>query len=93
MNMKKKKPIPIPSNCLSCSKCDTADCPMGVLEESFKHRTVCSSYENRFEYTTCKHLGRLVNHGLELCFAEEDVNFPKCGPECPKYEEVKVLLQ
>lgn len=86
----KKNSVEISRSCLSCSKCDTEECPLDNMTESMKHTTICSAYDTKFEYTTCKHLGRLVNQGLELCFAEGDVNFPKCGPECPSYDEVKV---
>ena len=38
----------------------------------------------------CKHLGCLVNWGLELCFAGDDVNFSKCGEDCPYYTPISL---
>lgn len=38
----------------------------------------------------CKHLGRLVNWCLELCFAGDDVNFSKCGEDCPHYTPINL---
>lgn len=37
----------------------------------------------------CKHLGKLVNQGATLCFANGGVGVPNCSTECPNYEKAE----